>query len=105
MTYDPAYQRAYYQANKEKLDEQNRQWELRNKLAKKNTYTRNGPTRCTAKAQELYDLICAQPGMEITDLAKQLGITRSAGVYRLASLEAQGLLLSEDQYGNLYPFT
>jgi len=65
-----------------------------------NAYHITKPRKPTAPIQEIYALICARPGISTTELNR-----RFSGIQnRLASLEAQGLLVSEDQYGCLYPF-
>jgi len=74
-------------------------------MTRQKTYNHTGYTPITAQAQQLYDLICAQPGISKTALAKTLGTYRSNIDHRLLTLESQGLLVSEDEYSNLYPFS
>ena len=54
--------------------------------------------------QELYQLIEKSPGINATDLAKLAEIKRSSLDGRLATLHAQGLLITEDENGRFYPF-
>ena len=68
-----------------------------------NAYHPTKPRHTTAKARELYALICDIPGSSSAELGRILGIANMPA--RLASLEAQGMLISEDEYGCLYPFT
>jgi hypothetical protein len=60
------------------------------------------PRQPTAKAQATYDMIHTHPGISTAQLSKLLACANMPA--RLASLEAQGLLISEDEYGCLYPF-
>ena len=49
-------------------------------------------------------LIEAQPGIRVSELAAQLGVKRSTIMRRLPALEDAGILLSEDHKGRLSLF-
>lgn len=53
----------------------------------------------------LYEHIAANPGSTISSIAQALEI-RTQDVYsKLSTLESNGYLLYEDEYGRLYPFS
>jgi hypothetical protein len=55
-------------------------------------------------AEALYDLICAHPGIYHRDLARLAG--KSGNIQsNLATLDAHGFLVYEDDAGQLFPFT
>lgn len=51
--------------------------------------------------EQMADLIAAQPGIRITDLARLLQLERSTILRRLPALEDAGILLAEDEKGRL----
>jgi len=53
---------------------------------------------------ETYGKIEANPGLNPTELAEQLGVASSTIQRRLPSLEEAGFLLAEDEMGGLWPF-
>lgn len=56
------------------------------------------------KALEIYRKIEEHPGQKPGFIARALGLHRSEVTRSLPSLEAQGLLISEDSTGGLWPF-
>lgn len=54
---------------------------------------------------KLYDEIHRRPGIGIMELAKIFGVPYRFITQKLASLEKNGLLVYEDDYSNLYPYT
>jgi len=53
--------------------------------------------------EELYDLIVRNPGLTISGLARLAGWSYQKMEYRLISLDAEGLLICEDDQGRIYP--
>lgn len=57
------------------------------------------------RLQEIYGTVEQNPGVKPADIAREMGIERSEVTRYLPGLEAQGLLLSEDKKGRLWPFS
>jgi len=56
------------------------------------------------RAEQIYRKIEAHPGQRPGFIARLLGINRSEVTRTLPSLQDQGLLVSEDEKGGLWPF-
>ncbi len=56
------------------------------------------------RAEKIYRKIEEHPGKKAGFLARLLGINRSEVTRTLPSLQDQGLLVSEDDKGGLWPF-
>lgn len=57
------------------------------------------------RLQEIYGTVEQYPGVKPVDIARELGIERSEVTRYLPGLEEEGLLLSEDSKGRLWPFS
>jgi predicted transcriptional regulator len=51
----------------------------------------------------IFETIQAQPGITKRALSEHLEISYGSIESRLAALESHGMLISEDNYGHLYP--
>ena len=56
------------------------------------------------RLEAIWQQVQWQPGIRPGRVAQQLGIPRSSVTRALPTLEEQGLLLSEDARGRLYPW-
>jgi Mn-dependent DtxR family transcriptional regulator len=56
------------------------------------------------RLEAIWQEVERQPGIRSGRVARQLGIARSSVARALPALEGQGLLLSEDTKGRLYPW-
>lgn len=56
------------------------------------------------KLQLIYRYIQQRPGIKPAEIARLLGMHRSAITRALVELETQNLLVSEDDRGGLWPF-
>ena len=54
---------------------------------------------------EIYEAIKRDPGMTRVELTKKTGVPKGSIESRLASLNSQGYLIYEDNYGRIYPYT
>jgi DNA-binding MarR family transcriptional regulator len=57
-----------------------------------------------AEYERMDGIIRRQPGIRPSELARQLGVSRSTVTRRLPSLEEAGYLYSEDDRGGLWPY-
>ena len=60
--------------------------------------------KTTIPIETIYKAIKENPGITRADLIKTTGIHRGSLDSRLATLNNKGYLLSEDQYGRIYPY-
>ena len=64
------------------------------------------PDHVTVPLEDFYNVIQQHPqGISYADLANTLGVKKGSLTSRLASLHNQGMLITEDDYGNVYPFS
>lgn len=56
------------------------------------------------RVQDIWQAVQQEPGIRPAQLARRLGIPRSSVTRALPALDEQGLLLSEDQRGRLWPW-
>ena len=56
------------------------------------------------KVEQIYNKIEEKPGSKAGKIAQILGLHRSEVTRSLPTLEDQGLLVSEDEKGGLWPF-
>ncbi|MBN1246355.1 MAG: winged helix-turn-helix domain-containing protein [Anaerolineae bacterium] len=54
--------------------------------------------------EETDDIIERRPGIRPSEIAEELGVSRSTVTRRLPNLEDAGYLYSEDERGGLWPF-
>ncbi len=57
------------------------------------------------RVQAIYQAVEQKPGVKPAEIARQLGMERSDITRTLPRLEEQGLFLSEDKKGRLWPFS
>lgn len=57
-----------------------------------------------SRVEAIYKTIASQPGKRAAEIATDLGLNRSEVTRYLPALEDNGLLLSEDDRGGLWPF-
>lgn len=57
------------------------------------------------RLESIFQAVEQQPGQRPAEIADQLGLNRSEVTRYLPLLEENGLLLSEDKRGRLYPFS
>lgn len=59
--------------------------------------------QCSEKAKQLYDVIKSNPGLTSREIGRLMGRSSNQVLTILPSLEAGGLLVSEDDVGRLFP--
>ncbi len=57
-----------------------------------------------SRVEAIYQAVEQNPGEKAAEVAQRLGLNRSEVTRYLPALEENGLLLSEDQQGRLWPF-
>ena len=64
--------------------------------------TERRPNEAKVPIEKIYEVIEHNPGINLTDLAREAGVARGTLEGRLATLESKGFYLVEDRYGGLY---
>jgi Mn-dependent DtxR family transcriptional regulator len=56
------------------------------------------------RLEAIWQTVEDEPGIQAGKVAKKLGISRSSVTRALPAMDGEGLLLSEDQKGRLWPW-